>query len=76
MVRNRLLSEQTTWLRECHKASRVGIMLLRLQCLRKLNAETTSGDGTVLAYYSYLACFQHYYSAEYKYTIRHTIRTK
>jgi len=33
--------------RKCHKASRVGIMLLRQQCLR-LNAGTTSGDGAVL----------------------------
>jgi len=57
-------------LRKRHKASRG----LRQQ-LSEAKSGTTSSDGTV-PYYLYSACFLHYYSAEYKYTIRPTIRTQ
>jgi len=37
--------EQTEWLRKCHKAPYVGIMLLRQQLF--INAGTTGGDVAV-----------------------------
>ena len=68
----------TKLLRESLKASCVGITLRRLpddsSCLWGYMQE--HNVATAYASYSYSVYFLHYYSAEYEYTIRPTIRAE
>jgi len=64
---SRLFSGQTKWLRKFHKASRVGVMLLRQLGWQQLSLRQN---------YSYSVYLWHYYLAEYEYTIQLTIWAK
>jgi len=66
-----LVSEQTKWSKRCHNASCVSVMLLRQQLSKTKCRNNERRQGS--AYYSYSACFQHYYSAQYENTIQPTI---